>query len=101
MYKLAIQVPLLLTYFIVLTYLLNRVLDVDLSIATTVHARWMNGVCPLLSSASFKNYGLNDSGSLSVDIEGIQHPLLLEVSLKRLSDQNKQYLIIQTSQIFI
>nr|XP_043624435.1 endonuclease MutS2 [Erigeron canadensis] len=58
-------------------YLLDRVLEVDFAIARAAHARWMNGVCPLL----------NGPGSLLVDIEGIQHPLLLEPSLKSLSDR--------------
>lgn len=58
-------------------YLLDRVLEVDFAIARASHARWINGVCPLIS--------LNNSSpnSLSVDIEGIQHPLLLESSLKQ------------------
>ncbi|KAI3718911.1 hypothetical protein L6452_19796 [Arctium lappa] len=61
-------------------YLLDRVLEADFAIARAAHARWMNGVCPVLSSSDFKNVG-----SLSIDIEGIQHPLLLEASLKNLS----------------
>ncbi|KAJ9563074.1 hypothetical protein OSB04_008234 [Centaurea solstitialis] len=67
-------------------YLLDRVLEADFAIARAAHARWMNGVCPVLSSGGYKNIGLSDSGSLSIDIEGIQHPLLLEASLKSLSD---------------
>ncbi|GJZ15654.1 DNA mismatch repair protein MutS [Tanacetum coccineum] len=67
-------------------YLLDRVLEVDFAIARAAHARWMNGVCPVLSSAGSNNDDTNGSGSLSVDIEGIQHPLLLEATLKRLSD---------------
>ncbi|PWA62129.1 DNA mismatch repair protein MutS, core [Artemisia annua] len=67
-------------------YLLDRILEVDFAIARAAHARWMNGVCPVLGSVGFKNDGLNGPGSLSVDIEGMQHPLLLEASLKRLSD---------------
>lgn len=52
-------------------YLLDRVLAVDFAIARAAHARWINGVCPLIC------------GSGSVDIEGIRHPLLLEASLKQ------------------
>ncbi|XP_024988739.1 uncharacterized protein LOC112523384 isoform X2 [Cynara cardunculus var. scolymus] len=66
-------------------YLLGRVLEADFAIARAAHARWMNGVCPVLSSSGFKNVGLSGSGSFSIDIEGIQHPLLLEASLKSLS----------------
>ncbi|XP_076882332.1 uncharacterized protein LOC143530773 isoform X1 [Bidens hawaiensis] len=61
-------------------YLLDRVLEVDLAIARAAHARWMNAVCPVISSNGFKN------NSLSINIEGIQHPLLLETSLKSLSN---------------
>ncbi|KAK9051713.1 hypothetical protein SSX86_028341 [Deinandra increscens subsp. villosa] len=60
-------------------YLLDRVLEVDFAVARAAHARWMNGVCPIISSGGFR------SGGLSIDIEGIQHPLLLETSLKSLS----------------
>ncbi|XP_071736182.1 uncharacterized protein [Rutidosis leptorrhynchoides] len=56
-------------------HLLDSVLEIDFAIARAAHARWINGVCPVL----------NESGLLSVDIEGIQHPLLLEASLKSLS----------------
>ncbi|KAL3519738.1 hypothetical protein ACH5RR_017887 [Cinchona calisaya] len=64
-------------------YLLDRILSLDLAFARAAHARWMNGVCPVLSSDSF---GESKSSSLLVDIEGIQHPLLLEPSLRKLSD---------------
>lgn len=64
-------------------YLLDRILDLDLAFARAAHAKWMNGVCPVLSSESF---GKSGSSSLLVDIVGIQHPLLLESSLRKLSD---------------
>ncbi|KAK1424708.1 hypothetical protein QVD17_20043 [Tagetes erecta] len=60
-------------------YLLERVKEVDFAIARAAHARWMSGKCPVIGSGGFKN------GSLSINIEGIQHPLLLETSLKSLS----------------
>ncbi|KAI3745531.1 hypothetical protein L1987_58645 [Smallanthus sonchifolius] len=63
-------------------YLLDRVLEVDFAVARAAHARWMNGVCPFISSGGVKN------GSLSINIEGIQHPLLLETSLKSLSSKS-------------
>ncbi|KAI7749448.1 hypothetical protein M8C21_029129 [Ambrosia artemisiifolia] len=61
-------------------YLLDRVLEVDLAIARAAHARWMNGKCPVINSGGFEN------GGLSINIEGIQHPLLLETSLGSLTD---------------
>ncbi|KAF5760703.1 putative DNA mismatch repair protein MutS, core domain superfamily [Helianthus annuus] len=60
-------------------YLLDKVLEVDLAIARAAHARWMNGKCPVISSGGFENDGL------SINIEGIQHPLLLETSLGSLT----------------
>ncbi|KAA8515269.1 hypothetical protein F0562_018501 [Nyssa sinensis] len=68
-------------------YLLDRVLEVDLAFARAAHARWMNGVCPIFSSKGLEGF-VSDRNcfSLSVDIEGIQHPLLLETSLRNLSD---------------
>lgn len=67
-------------------FLLDKILDVDLAFARAAYARWMNGVCPILSSEcqGFDSNGANDS--LSIDIGSIQHPLLLESSLRSLSD---------------
>ncbi|KAK0579326.1 hypothetical protein LWI29_024589 [Acer saccharum] len=64
-------------------YLLDRVVEVDLAFAKAGYARWMNGVCPILSSENHEssNSGGKDS-SLSINIEGIQHPLLLGSSLR-------------------
>ncbi|KAG8385562.1 hypothetical protein BUALT_Bualt03G0058100 [Buddleja alternifolia] len=59
-------------------YLLDRVLEVDLAFARAAHARWINGVCPTFSSESCED---SDHGTLSVDVNGMQHPLLLESSL--------------------
>ncbi|GFP98287.1 endonuclease muts2 [Phtheirospermum japonicum] len=64
-------------------FLLDRVLEVDLAFARAGHARWVNGVCPIFKSES-ENCG---SDSLSVDVNGMQHPLLLESSLKNPMDR--------------
>lgn len=61
-------------------YLLDRVSELDLVFAKAAHARWMNGVCPNFTSGSCHE---SDHDSLLVDIEGIQHPLLLESSLRK------------------
>ncbi|KAL6562134.1 hypothetical protein OROGR_003141 [Orobanche gracilis] len=60
-------------------YLLDRVLEVDLACARAGHAQWMKGVCPNFSTGN-GNYERN---SLSVDVNGMQHPLLLESSLRK------------------
>ncbi|XP_059670994.1 uncharacterized protein LOC132316531 isoform X2 [Cornus florida] len=68
-------------------YLLDRIIELDLAFARAGHAQWINGVCPVLSSESCKSFkSKRTDHSLSVDIEGIQHPLLLEISLRSLSD---------------
>ncbi|KAL3851309.1 hypothetical protein ACJIZ3_013191 [Penstemon smallii] len=64
-------------------YLLDRVLEVDLAFARAAHARWMNGVCPSFCSGNCVD---SEHYSLSVDIDGMQHPLLLESSLSKPSD---------------
>ncbi|GER25423.1 MutS2 family protein [Striga asiatica] len=60
-------------------YLLDRIVEVDLAFARAGHARWMNGVCPYFSSEN-ENCEYN---SFLVHINGMQHPLLLESSLKK------------------
>ncbi|KAL8460418.1 hypothetical protein ACS0TY_032091 [Phlomoides rotata] len=60
-------------------YLLDRVLELDLAFARAGHAWGMNGVCPKFSAGSCEDPELN---SLSVDIDAIRHPLLLESSLR-------------------
>ncbi|KAK6149905.1 hypothetical protein DH2020_017430 [Rehmannia glutinosa] len=60
-------------------YLLDRVLEVDLAFARAAHARWMNGVCPNFSSGN-EDY---EDNTLSVDVNGMKHPLLLESSLRK------------------
>ncbi|KAK4399106.1 Endonuclease MutS2 [Sesamum angolense] len=64
-------------------HLLDRVLEVDLAFARAAHARWMNGVCPNFSSGSCEDSKHN---SLAVDVNSIQHPLLLESSLRKRFD---------------
>lgn len=68
-------------------YLLDKVLEVDLAFARAGHALWMNGVCP---SFTLEFSEVVDSGnsdySTFLDIDGIQHPLLLESSLRSLLD---------------
>lgn len=65
-------------------YLLDRVLDVDLAFARAGHALWMNGVCPSFTSECNEDSdsSCRTDNSALVDIEGIQHPLLLESSLR-------------------
>lgn len=60
-------------------YVEARILELDLAVARAAHGRWMHGVCP--SFESFKT-----ESSLAIDIEAIQHPLLLETSLRSSSD---------------
>ncbi|KAJ0081648.1 hypothetical protein Patl1_10772 [Pistacia atlantica] len=72
-------------------YLLDRVLEVDLAFARAGYAQWMNGVCPVLSSENHE--GFNSCGnncSLSVNIEGIKHPLLLASPLTPVVSPNSR-----------
>ncbi|PIN19736.1 hypothetical protein CDL12_07584 [Handroanthus impetiginosus] len=61
-------------------YLSDRVLEVDLAFARAAHAQWVNGVRPKFSSV---NYEGPEHNSLSVGIERMQHPLLLEPALRK------------------
>ncbi|OMO65175.1 hypothetical protein COLO4_31493 [Corchorus olitorius] len=67
-------------------YLLDRLLEVDLAFARAAYARWVNGVCPILISEESEVLISEADNALSVDIEGIQHPLLLGSSLGNFSD---------------
>ncbi|XP_052202898.1 uncharacterized protein LOC127808411 [Diospyros lotus] len=60
-------------------YLLDRILEIDLAFARAAHGRWMRGVCPNLTSEGCVSS--TPDSSLLIDIEAIQHPLLLETSL--------------------
>lgn len=65
-------------------YLMDKVVELDLASARGSFAHWINGVCPVLG-AIHESVELNKTGeSLSVDIECIRHPLLLESSLRSL-----------------
>lgn len=59
--------------------LLDRVQEVDLAVARAGYAEWMSGVCPVLNPIS-------SEGTLSVDINGIKHPLLLASALSSLNN---------------
>ncbi|KAL5575430.1 hypothetical protein UlMin_017129 [Ulmus minor] len=63
----------------VIEYLLDKILEIDFAFARAAYARWMNAVCPTFSSEGSEELD-------SVDIDGIQHPLLLQSSLRSLSD---------------
>ncbi|KAI4296720.1 hypothetical protein L6164_036654 [Bauhinia variegata] len=64
-------------------YLLDKILEVDLAFARAMYAEWMNGTCPMFSEGS--NF-LEEGDALTIDIDDIRHPLLLESSLKILSE---------------
>ncbi|GLU23022.1 hypothetical protein SLE2022_390560 [Rubroshorea leprosula] len=65
--------------------LLNRVLEVDLAFARAAYAHWVNGVCPIFISKEYDTENSIDGGNaLSVDIERMQHPLLLGSSLRNM-----------------
>lgn len=72
-------------------YLLDRILEVDLAFARAAYARWMNGVCPIVTSGDCEAISSEADYALSVDIDGIQHPLLLERSLRKSSDPLESY----------
>ncbi|KAK1260790.1 DNA mismatch repair protein MSH7 [Acorus gramineus] len=61
-------------------HLMDRILELDLAVTRGAYATSLNGVCPLFSEDGEKAKG----HQLAVDIEGIQHPLLLESSRRNL-----------------
>lgn len=68
-------------------YLLDRLIEVDLAFARAAYARWVNGVCPILSSKESEMLISNGAdNALSIDIEGMQHPLLLGSFLSNSTD---------------
>ncbi|XP_021294236.1 uncharacterized protein LOC110424071 [Herrania umbratica] len=68
-------------------YLLDKLLEVDLAFARAAYAQWVNGVCPIFSSTESEVLISNGADNAwSVDIEGIQHPLLLGSSLRNFTD---------------
>ncbi|KAK1309295.1 DNA mismatch repair protein MSH7 [Acorus calamus] len=62
-------------------HLMDKILELDLAVTRGAYATSLNGVCPLFSENGEKAKG----HQLAVDIEGIQHPLLLESSRRNLS----------------
>lgn len=79
-------------------YLLDRILEVDFAFARAAHARWLNAVCPVLKSEVAEGIEFGGQSDLSVNIEGIQHPLLLETSLRASSNSgnNKTGNLVQS-----
>lgn len=63
--------------------LLHRILELDLAFARAAHGKWMHGVCPDLIS---ENRDYTTESPLSIDVEAIQHPLLLATTLRSSSD---------------
>lgn len=67
-------------------YMLKKVLELDLALARAAHAKWMHGVLPIIGLGGSESSGLaGEDHVFSIDIEGIQHPLLLESSLRERS----------------
>ncbi|XP_057417288.1 uncharacterized protein LOC130711613 isoform X2 [Lotus japonicus] len=70
-----------------INYLLDRILEVDLAFARAAYAGWMNGVCPIFSLGNFEGCdSVEEDDDLTVNIDGVRHPLLLESSLEKNSD---------------
>ncbi|XP_057996697.1 uncharacterized protein LOC110635112 isoform X1 [Hevea brasiliensis] len=68
-------------------YLLDGILELDLAFARAAYAQQMNGVHPILTSEDCEGGPSNRVNyALSIDIEGIQHPLLLGSSQRSLSE---------------
>ncbi|KAH7692008.1 Endonuclease MutS2 protein [Dioscorea alata] len=70
--------------------LMEKILELDFACARGAYAKWMNGVCPAFIEDFEKIDSERDGNNLLVDIEGIQHPLLLEPFLRSLSPVPKQ-----------
>ncbi|KAL1327142.1 hypothetical protein HN51_037230 [Arachis hypogaea] len=67
--------------------LLDKILEVDLAFARAAYAQWLNGVCPTFSLSNFEGCdSVEENNDLTVNIDGIRHPLLLESSLKNFKD---------------
>ncbi|XP_073102695.1 uncharacterized protein [Elaeis guineensis] len=65
--------------------LMEKILELDLASARGAYALWMNGVRPVFSEGHQSIKSSISTDSLSIDIQGIQHPLLLQPSLRSLS----------------
>ncbi|KAM0945169.1 putative DNA mismatch repair protein MutS, core [Dioscorea sansibarensis] len=71
--------------------LMEKILELDFACARGAYAKLMNGVCPeFIEDFEKIDDSKRDGNSLLVDIEGIQHPLLLEPFLRSLSPLPKQ-----------
>lgn len=69
-------------------HLLDRIVELDVAFARAAHAKWMNGVYPKLTSEHTTTLDMDggDGASLAVDIDSVQHPLLLGSVLGSSSD---------------
>ncbi|XVF40515.1 hypothetical protein PTKIN_Ptkin01aG0119800 [Pterospermum kingtungense] len=68
-------------------YLLDRLLEIDLAFARAAYAQWVSGVCPILSSKESEVLISNGAdNALSIDIDGIWHPLLLGSYLRNFTE---------------
>ncbi|RRT75972.1 hypothetical protein B296_00024219 [Ensete ventricosum] len=65
-------------------YLMEKILELDLAVARGAYALWTGGVRPYFIQDSERFKSIITGDTLSVDIESIQHPLLLEPSLRHL-----------------
>ncbi|GAU38489.1 hypothetical protein TSUD_64690 [Trifolium subterraneum] len=83
-----------------INYLLDKIIEVDLAFARASYAQWMNGVCPIFSLRTVEGCDsveedkdndisvVQEDDDLTIDIEGMRHPLLLESSLQNISDNH-------------
>ncbi|XP_019421910.1 PREDICTED: uncharacterized protein LOC109331698 isoform X2 [Lupinus angustifolius] len=68
-----------------INYLLDKILEVDLAFARAAYAQWMNAVCPIFSLGNFEGCDyVEEDDDLAVNIDGMQHPLLLESCLEKI-----------------
>lgn len=67
-------------------YVLDGILKVDLAFTRAAYARWMNAVCPILTSEGYEDVSSSGADYALIDIEGIRHPLLLGSSRRSFSD---------------
>ncbi|RWW84813.1 hypothetical protein BHE74_00006561 [Ensete ventricosum] len=65
-------------------YLMEKILELDLAVARGAYALWTGGFRPYFIQDSERFKSIITGDTLSVDIESIQHPLLLEPSLRHL-----------------
>ncbi|XP_042433292.1 endonuclease MutS2-like [Zingiber officinale] len=70
--------------------LMEKILELDLAVARGAHALWLGGVRPFFSQGFEKSKAVIARDSLAVDIKNIQHPLLLEPSLRSLYSSSER-----------